>query len=887
MLQTQFHAYYAARILTCATEEDALASVFASSNIQVYPFQIAAASFALRSPYQKGVVLCDEAGMGKSHEAMLIMNQRWMEGSNRILLCIPNADLLVQWTDLLERYYSVPYVSMTSRSDWADHTDDEHLNGFEQEGIIITTYDFAAEHEAEASAVTWDLVVYEEANALSGVYREENRQAKALWRIAGNAFKLLLTGTPIEKNIMDLYGLIWFIDPTILPDEQTFLARYLRRPENYPELAERVGKYCFRTLRSQAKGYAKVPERVLLTYEYTPSPEERHVYDLLYSYVTKAEKLAFPEMDPYDLALRLIGLQSSSTAAIKQTLAGIIARLGKMENADEEIAQLRGILAACEAVAVDTKAMALLDVLRKGFAVLKKSGAKKKAVVFTESIETQKMLYPLVAKQYRTVLYNGSVDYTAIRAFKDDAEVLITTDNGAKGFNLEEASLVIHYDLLYNTLKMEQRIDRCHRLGQQNDVLSVAFIDKESLADVRKLELVNKRMLVSDGVFGVSDDVIGGFTGDLEGAFAVLAQQARSRTQIEADYRRMLAERETENRQIVATAEDMLFTTFTRELAQKVKLAPQYVEARAAEMNDALWEVAKWFFHRYNEEHEDCVYVIDEAARTITATAYEQLPTLFYYWDGRRNKCYQSQKVYGMSQDFKPRHGRITLSSIVGRGILNELECANEGTMLVQGDAPACSVGLYHVELNAGDRRVSEQAVLIGQTDDGKLLSQEECRALLALPVVSVEHRGRMTPHWLKASGEQEALDALVPVDEIIAAQQKKFSPAQEEVIEAYRLETKAKKDALTHEIDDLAEKIRKAEAERDAMTTDRLRILAMNRQINQLRQAFMKKQESQFFDAMRLDMELEEQIKRFTETERLTATVTREFILRVRKNHE
>ena len=97
-------------------------------------------------------------------------------------------------------------------------------------------------------------------------------------------------------------------------------------------------------------------------------------------------------------------------------------------------------------------------------------------------------------------------------------------------------------------------------------------------------------------------------------------------------------------------------------------------------------------------------------------------------------------------------------------------------------------------------------------------------------------------------------------------------------MIEAYRLETKAKKAALTHEIDDLAEKIRKAEAERDAMTTDRLRILAMNRQINQLRQTFMKKQESQFFDAMRLDMELEERIKRFTEAERLSATVTREF---------
>ena len=217
MPQTPFHAYYKARLLEQLPEAEQFLPVFASSDIEIYPFQIAAASFALRSPYQKGAVLCDEAGKGKSHEAMLVINQKWLEGYSRILLVIPNADLLHQWTEMLERFYTVPYVVLTNRDQWRQNTSEDNSNAFIQDAIVITTYDFAADNEEAAKVVNWDLTVFEEANALSPVYQEDNKQAKALKRIAGDSFKLLLTGTPIEKNIMDLYGLIWFIDKTLLP----------------------------------------------------------------------------------------------------------------------------------------------------------------------------------------------------------------------------------------------------------------------------------------------------------------------------------------------------------------------------------------------------------------------------------------------------------------------------------------------------------------------------------------------------------------------------------------------------------------------------------------------------------------------------------------------
>lgn len=887
MQQTPFHAYYTARTLDSLSNEDGFVSAFASSDIKIYPFQIAAANFALRSPYQKGVILCDEAGMGKSHEAMLIIVQKWLEGQSRILLVTPNADLLMQWTEMIECYYTIPYIVLTNREEWNANISDDNPNAFLQDAIVISTYDFVMDNQSAVKDIHWNLTVFEEANALSAVYREDNKRAKTLKCISDGSFKLLLTGTPIEKNIMDLYGLIWFIDETILPDEQDFLSRYLRKPENYPELAESVNKYCFRTLRSQAKEYAKIPNRILITNEYTVSPKEQELYDLLYAYINKQNKIAFPEMDQYDLALRLLSLQSSSTAAILQTIKGVIKRLETMPDAQDEIAKWRKMQVVAQSIPMDAKAKQLLIALKSGFALMKKSDAKKKAVIFTENIETQKMLTALLSDKYKTCVYNGSANYSAILEFKTSGEIFLSTDNGAKGFNLEDAAFVVHYDLPYNTLKMEQRIDRCHRLGQENDVISLAFIDKNNFADVRKLELVNKRMLLADGVFGITDEVIGGFTGNLNTAFETMSKRIRTRAQVETDYQQVLIKNEAKNRQIVSSAEDVLFTTFTKELADKITISPRYISEKAEQINTALWSIVKYFFEQYNEAHEDCTYAIDDDEKTVTATNYEKLPMLFYYWTGSRNKPYQSLKSYGMAKDFKPHHGRITLTSIIGRGIIHELECSECGALGVErGVDEPCEIGLYSITLSSAVNRTSADIpVLVGKTQSGKLFTEEQCKAILKLSAKSYSEEGRKNPHWLKSSSKPHELDRHVKVDDLIARQAEKLSQSQAEEIDQMKFRTKAKKTALTHDLCELDRQIKAAEAERETITNDRLKLLAFDKKINLLRQEYMKKQENQFFDAMRLDLELEEQIKRFTEKEKLTARVTREFWVKVEGN--
>lgn len=879
MQQTPFHAYTMARTLDSLPDENRFFSVFASSDIRVYPFQIAAARFALRSPYQKGVVLCDESGLGKSHEAMLVITQRWLEGKRRILLAVPNADLLYQWVELIQTQYTIPYVVLAGREDWEQNVSDKCPNAFIQDALVLTTYDFLANRQAAAREVKWELIVFEEATALSSVYEEDGRQAAALKAIADGSFKLLLTGTPIEKNIMDLYGLLYFIDETILPDPDTYMKRYLRRPENYPELSERVSRYCFRTLRRQAEQYAKLPRRIPVTLEYAPSEKERELYDLLFAYINKPDKRAFPEMEPYDLALRLLGLLSSSTAAIRQTIGGIIKRLEAMPDAREELAEFRRMEAVAGSVGTDEKACHLLRVLKGVFPVLKSLGANRKVVIFTESVETQKMLLSLLKDTYKCGVYNGSADYSAMQWFQAEGEILLSTDHGARGFNLEATACVVHYDLLFNTLKMEQRIDRCHRLNQQNDVVTIAFIDKHNFADVRKLELVNKRLLVSDGVFGVSDAVVGGFTDSLEPALEELKSRARTKEQVEAGYRQTLAAHEAENKQTVASAEDILFTTFTGELSRKVTVTPQYVEEQAKALNDRLWELSKFFFQRYNETHEDCFFEIDDAARTVTATRYETLPCLFYYWSGSGSRKYRSQKRYGMAADFNPRHGRITLTSILGQGILHELECADSGALVMEADIQPCTIALYTVELQPSGREVP---LLTGKTASGTILSDEQCREILRLPVVRYTESEHKAPHWLRTSSGYHELDRAIPTDRLLEQESAALSPAQAEEVDRMKLRAKTGKSALSRALGELEQQVKAAEQELRNVSGDRMQTLALSRKLSLLQRELGQKKETQFFEEMQLELELEKQIEAFLRKQKTTAKAVRQFVIEV-----
>ncbi|NLA76751.1 MAG: DEAD/DEAH box helicase, partial [Clostridiales bacterium] len=266
-----FHAMYKAKMLSnYAFGRDRLLPVYASSDMKIFPYQVAAAHFAMRSPYLKGAILCDEGSLGKTYEALLVIAQSYYEGKDKIFLIVPTP-LLKQWSNTISEHFTIPFFTIDSEETFAACQNDGQDNPFDQDGIILTTYDFAAEKAEYIKKIRWQLSVFDEAHRLRKIYAEGNKEANILRDAVGDSYKLLLTTTPMQNDIMDLFGLICFIDETVFPDADAFYKRYFRKPENYPELAERVSKYCFRTTRKQVQSYLKIPKRIPVSINYTVS----------------------------------------------------------------------------------------------------------------------------------------------------------------------------------------------------------------------------------------------------------------------------------------------------------------------------------------------------------------------------------------------------------------------------------------------------------------------------------------------------------------------------------------------------------------------------------------------------------------------------------------
>ena len=228
-MTTDYHAKLFAHELSrrhSVADAEKIAGTLLDAQVDLNPHQVEAALFAFKSPLSKGAILADEVGLGKTIEAGLVLSQKWTEGRRRILVIGP-ANLRKQWAQEIEEKFFLPTLILEARN-YNKMVKDGVSRPFEQGAIVICSFHFAARKADELMVTPWDLVVIDEAHRLRNVYRRDNRIGRALKTALANAPKVLLTATPLQNSLMELYGLVSIIDDYAFGDAKSFRAQYTR-----------------------------------------------------------------------------------------------------------------------------------------------------------------------------------------------------------------------------------------------------------------------------------------------------------------------------------------------------------------------------------------------------------------------------------------------------------------------------------------------------------------------------------------------------------------------------------------------------------------------------------------------------------------------------------
>lgn len=461
---TDYQAKYFAHELRRSYANDhvgKLAGLLFDAQVEPKPHQIDAALFALQTPFLRGVIMADEVGLGKTIEAGIVITQHWSERKRSILIVTPSS-LRQQWKQELLEKFLIPATVLDTKN--KDTLLAQGSAG--QAEVLICSYEFAQRYESTLLR-SWDLIIADEAHRLRNHWTGKGKTAEAMSHIFAGAHKcVLLTATPLQNKLEELYGLVSVFDPDYFYSLDAFRERYIKGGSlgNGDDLADRVATIAKRTLRRDAEKYIHFTKRNPLTVEFTPSEEERRLYHLVNEYLQRDELFAFSASQRHLAALIIRKRLGSSTYAVSSTLERISNRLeaetlegvarsnsGKIIAADfepedltdeeleeaeiiefgpgseesaasnsertrmmlAEVAELREYEELAKSITVNQKAVKLSDALDRGFARLNELGAPEKAIIFTDSTKTQEYIARSLrgdGKGDGIVLFNGSND---------------------------------------------------------------------------------------------------------------------------------------------------------------------------------------------------------------------------------------------------------------------------------------------------------------------------------------------------------------------------------------------------------------------------------------------------------------------------------------------
>lgn len=787
------------------------------AQVDLNPHQVDAALFAFQSPLSKGVILADEVGLGKTIEAGLVATQRWAEGRRRILVVAP-ASLRKQWVQELAEKFFLPSIILETKNFNAAVKAGAH-NPFDrptdEPAVVVCSYQFAARRADELASVRWDLAVLDEAHRLRNVYKPGAKIASAIRTALATTPKLLLTATPLQNSLMELYGLVSIIDEHHFGDAKSFRAQYSRLVDigRFDDLQARLEPVCHRTLRRQVVEYVSYTNRVPITQEFWPTEAEQILYDLVSEYLRRPGLAALPASQRTLMVLVMRKLLASSTFAIAGALDSLARKLqGRLRSDDaararlneqlddalsedfeelpeladewgeevdedeelqpltddergaiaEEIDELGGFRDLAVSITENAKGLALLTALQTGFARAAELGAEDKVVIFTESRRTQDYLVRLLSRSGyldQIVLFNGTnsdaesretykrwkechqgsdqvsgsptADMRAalVDRFRSEAKIMIATEAAAEGINLQFCSAVVNYDLPWNPQRIEQRIGRCHRYGQQHDVVVINFLNRSNAADQRVFELLDEKFRLFSGVFGASDEVLGAIESgvDFERRIMSIYQDCRTTETINAEFNQLRLELDEQITETMGDTRRKLLEHFDAEVHDRLRVSLAESTDFIDKATEQLWRLTAHVL--------DGLANIDNASRSFELT--EPPP---FALDVEPGSYRLARDDDGRSHRYRPQHPLAV--AVLDKAAKLEAAPAelifDYSSWPVRSQAVESLVGasgvlvVDHLCLRGTD--AEDHLILTAVADDGTPLDQEQTRRLLDVP---------------------------------------------------------------------------------------------------------------------------------------------------------
>lgn len=485
--------------LSFRTSYDQLICLSSLRDVQSLWYQQETARKVMKN-FRGRAILADEVGLGKTIEACLVLKEYLMRGLIKTVLILTPSSLVNQWQAELREKFNMDFVTSN------DPLFREDPNRFWESPQLLVSINTAKSKRNFDTAIarSYDLVIVDEAHHL------KNRRTLN-WKLVNalqKTFLLLLTATPVENNLEELFNLVTLLVPGHLKTRKAFMDEFVSRanptdPQNREKLRQLLREVMLRNTRSVTQVH--LPPRFATTVKVSPAPDETAFYDMVNNFIYEQANTARPQISKHALQMLLTALGSSHLAALRM--------LKKMAESATGVTRtaLKKLVQSGQKIKVTAKTERILELIT--------ANADKK-LLFVNYIASLDYLHQILEEQgIPHIVFRGGMSadekQAAVDLFREKYPLMLSTGIGGEGQNLQFCHTLINYDLPWNPMEIEQRIGRIHRIGQENDVQIYNFCAEKSLEE-HILEVLDRKINMFELVIGEIDMILGRLRGEQE-----------------------------------------------------------------------------------------------------------------------------------------------------------------------------------------------------------------------------------------------------------------------------------------------------------------------------------------------------------------------------------